>query len=61
MHIMNEICYSLIRISVDIVPKGPIDSRSTLVQEMAWCWTVVKPLPELIMIQFINATMATNE
>ena len=32
---LYEKCYILIRISLKIVPKGPIDNNSTLVQIMA--------------------------
>ena len=33
---MNEEFYILMRISVKIVPKGPIDTNPALVQVMAW-------------------------
>ena len=37
-----------IQISLKLVPKGPIDSKSALVQVMAWRLTGDKPLPQLM-------------
>ena len=37
--------------------KGPIDNKSALVQIMAWRRTGVKPLPEAMLIQSIDAYM----
>ena len=44
---MNEKFFILIRISLKFVPKGPIDCKSALVQEMAWQQIGDKPLSEL--------------
>ena len=52
---MNEKFCSLIRISLKFVPKGPIHNKSVLAQVMAWYLPGNKPLPEPIMIQFIEA------
>ena len=38
-------------------PKGPIDSKSALVQVMAWHRTGNKPLPEPMLAQFTDAYM----
>ena len=40
---VNEKFCILIRISLKIVPKGPIDKKSALIQVMAWHWTGGKP------------------
>ena len=45
----------LIKISLEFVPKGPIDNNSTLVQVMAWRQTGDKPLPEPMMTKFNDA------
>ena len=47
----------LIQIPLEFVSKGPIDSKSVLVQVMAWRQTGTKPLPEAIMTQFTDAYM----
>ena len=49
--------------SLKFVAKGPIDSKSALVQVMAWCQSGTKPLPELMVIQFFNiyASLDWNE
>ena len=36
---------------------SPIDNKATLVQVMAWCRTGDKPLPEAMLIQFIDTYM----
>ena len=48
---------SLINISLKFVPKGPIDSKSSLVQVMAWCRMGGKPLPEVTVTQFTEASL----
>ena len=54
---MNEkLCIS-IRISLKFVPRGPIDNRPALVQEMAWHRIRDKPLPEAMMNQLTDAYM----
>ena len=52
---MNEKFCILIRISLKCVHKGRIDEKSALVQVMAWCGPDDKPLPEAMLIQFIDA------
>ena len=51
----NEKFCILIQISLKFVPKGPIESKSELLQVMAWRWTGDKPLPEPMLTQFIDA------
>ena len=46
-----------IQISLKLVPRSPIDNTSALVQVMAWRRTGDKPLPESVMMQFIDAYM----
>ena len=40
-----------------MVPKVLIDDKAALVQVLAWRRTGDKPLPELMLIQFIDAYM----
>ena len=40
-----------------MVPKGLIDNKAALIQVMAWRRTGDKPLPELMLIQFLDAYM----
>ena len=54
---MNKKFCILIQISLKFVPKGPIDSKSALVQVVAWCWTGDKPLPESVLTQLTDAYM----
>ena len=54
---MNEKSCILIWISLKFVPKGPIDNKAALDQEMAWRRTGDKPLPELMLPQFADAYM----
>ena len=44
-----ENCCILIQISLKLVPKGRIDSNSSLVRMMASCYTGTKPLSEPVM------------
>ena len=53
---VNENDKILIKISLNFVPRSPIDNTA-LVQVMAWHQTGDKPLPELVMIQFTDAYM----
>ena len=55
---MNEKFHSLIWISLKLVPKGPIDNESALVQVMASCWPGDKPSSEPIRIMLIQLTDA---
>ena len=63
-HFRNDICkcifvkemsYILIRISLKLVPKGPIDNKSALVWVMAWRRTGDKPLLGPMLTQFTDA------
>ena len=53
--IFNESVWISITISLKIIPNGPIDYKSALVQVMAWHWTGEKPLPESMLTQFTDA------
>ena len=44
-----------IEISMEFVPKGLIDNRSTLAQVMVWHWTGDKHQPESVLTQLTNA------
>ena len=46
---LNEKFCILIQISVKFIARGPIGSKSALVQVMAWCRTGDKPLSEPMM------------
>ena len=46
-----------IQMSLKFAPEGPINSKSSLVQAMAWCQTGDKPWPEPMLTQFTNAYM----
>ena len=47
----------LIKISLEFVPLGPVDNKSTLVQVMAWCRVGDKPLPEPRLTLFTDTYM----
>ena len=49
---LNENENILIQISLQLVPRSPIDNKPALVQVVAWPWTGNKPLPEPMMTQF---------
>ena len=53
--IFNESAWISITISLKFVPKGPIDYKLALVQEVAWHRTDEKPLPESMLTQFTDA------
>ena len=55
--LMNEKLRILIRITLKVVPKGPINNKSALVQVMAWRRTGDKPLPEPMLDEFTDAYM----
>ena len=57
MHFLNENDRIPIRISLNFVPRSPIDNNPALVQVMAWRRTGAKPLPELMLTQFTDAYM----
>ena len=52
---LNENDRIPIRISLKFVPRSPIDKKPALGQVMAWRRTGAKPLPELMLTQFIDA------
>ena len=54
---LNENVSILIEVSLEFVPKGPIDNKSALVQVMACRRTGDTPLPEAMMTQFTGAYM----
>ena len=49
----NEKFYVLINISLNFVPKGPIDNNPALVEIMAWCRPGDKPLSEPMMVNLL--------
>ena len=53
--IFNESVWIPITISLKFIPKAPIDSKSALVQVVAWHRTGEKPLPESMLTQFTDA------
>ena len=54
---MNDFFCILILVSLECVPKGPIDNDSALVQVMAWHQTGNKSLPEPMLTKFTDAYM----
>ena len=44
-------------ILTEIFPKGVTDNKTALVQVMAWRRTGDRPLPEALLVQFIDAYM----
>ena len=52
---LNESDKISVPISLKCVPSGPIDTKSALVQVMAWCQIDDKPLPGPVMTQFMDA------
>ena len=54
---LNENVRISIKISVELVTKGPIDNKPILFQVMAWRRTGDKPLPEPMLTQFTDAYM----
>ena len=54
---LNENAWILINISLEFVPRGPINNIPTLVQVMAWGLTGDKPLSEQMMTQFNDTYM----
>ena len=51
---MNENDRILIQMSLEFVPRSPIDNKPALVQVMAWCRTDDKLLPELMLTLIID-------
>ena len=56
----NENFRISIEMSLNLVPKGPIDNKSVLVQVMAWRRTGDKPLPEPMLTR-ISAALGGEE
>ena len=54
---MNEKFHILIQISLKFVLNIPIDSKSAMVQVMAWRRTGDKPLTEPMVAEFTDAYM----
>ena len=54
---MNEKFSILIKISLKLVLKGPIDNNPALVQIMAWRWIGDKPLSDPMLTQFTDKYM----
>ena len=54
---MNEKCSILIQMSLKFVPKGSMDSKSVLIQVIAWRRKGDKPLSEPMLTQFTDAYM----
>ena len=54
---LNENVRFSIQFSLKFVPKGPVDSKSALVQVMACRLSGAKPLPEPMLSQFTDAYM----
>ena len=51
---LNENVCIQIKISLQIVPKGPINNIPPLVQMMAWHWPGAKPLSESMMVRLLR-------
>ena len=47
----NENIWISIQISMEFVPKGPVNNIPALVQIMAWCQSGIKPLSEPMMVR----------
>ena len=54
---VNEKFCIVVKISLQIVPEGPIDNNPALVQIMAWRRTCDKPLSEAMLTWFTDAYM----
>ena len=57
---LNENVWISIKISLKIVPKGPINNIPALVQIMAWRWPSSKPLSELMMVSLLTHICITQ-
>ena len=47
----------VLRISLEFIPKGPINNKSAFVQVKTWRWAGEKPLPEPVLTQLNDAYM----
>ena len=52
---VNDKFCILVKILLECVPKGPIDTKSAMFQVMAWRQTGDKLLPEPLLTQFADA------
>ena len=50
---LNENVWILIKISLKLIPRGPINNIQALVQLMAWCRSGNKPLSEPMMVSLL--------
>ena len=57
---LNENVWISIKISLQFVPRGPIDNISTLVQVMAWRRSGDKPLSEPMMVSLLTHICVTR-
>ena len=55
--LVNEKLCILNKISLKLIPKGPIDNNPALVQIMVWRQVGDKPLPEPLLTLFTDAYM----
>ena len=57
---LNENVWILIKISLDFVPRGPINNIPSLVQIMAWRWPGDKPLSDPMMVSLLTHICVTR-
>ena len=57
---LNENAWIAITISLNFVPKGPINNIPALVQIMAWCHPGNKPLSEPVMVSLLTHICVTR-
>ena len=51
-HVENVLI--LLLVLLNWIPKHIIDDKPALIQVMAWCWVIDKPLVEQIITKFYN-------
>ena len=56
---LNENVWIWIKISIKLIPGGPVSNIPTLVQIMAWCRSGTKPLSELMMVSLLKHICST--
>ena len=56
---LNENVWIWVKISIKLVPGGPVSNIPTLVQIMAWCRSGAKPLSELMMVSLLKHICST--
>ena len=57
---LNENVRSSIKISLEFIPKGPINKISALIQIMAWCRSGDKPLSEAMVFSLLTHICVTR-